>query len=67
MRPVSVAFAARWIGLPERTVRHLAATGRLEGAYQPAGYSGKWLIPLEALLRITPRPADHRLLDLLES
>lgn len=53
---VGTAKAAHWLGLSERTVRDMCAKGRLEGAYQPSGYSGKYLIPTVTLERICPCP-----------
>ena len=59
---MSTAKAAKWLGVPERTVREWCATGRLEGAFQPAGHYGKWLIPLRAIEAMLPYPADASLL-----
>jgi hypothetical protein len=58
---VSTAKAAAWLGVPERTVRDLCAKGKLEGAYQPAGYQGAWLIPITTLEAIRSRPVDMAL------
>ncbi len=64
----STAKAARWLGIPERTVREWCATGKLEGAKQWSGYQGKWLIPLTTLETLLPRPVDPSLLaDLAET
>jgi hypothetical protein len=53
---VGTAKAAKWLGLSERAVRDMCAKGRLGGAYQPSGYSGKYLIPIATLERICPCP-----------
>ncbi len=53
---IGVSKAARWLGLGERQVTNLCRQGRLPGAYQPSGYSGKWLIPTAALERIRTLP-----------
>lgn len=60
-RVIGTAKASRWLGVSERSVRRLCAQGRLPGAYQPAGYSGMWLVPLKALQRIRGTPADPSL------
>lgn len=65
---VGTAKAARWLGLSERTVRDLCQKGKLEGAWQPAGFQGKWLISTECLRAIRPEPADPTLVaDLADS
>lgn len=46
---VSTYKAALWLGLSEEIVRRLCRQGKLEGAFQPAGYQGKWLIPIRTL------------------
>lgn len=46
---VSTYKAALWLGLSEETVRRLCRQGKLKGAFQPAGYQGKWLIPITTL------------------
>ncbi len=38
-----------WLGVSEESVRRLCREGKLKGAFQPAGYQGKWLIPVETL------------------
>lgn len=48
--------ASLWLELSEESVRRLCRTGKLEGAFQPAGYQGKWLIPVEALEAVRARP-----------
>lgn len=53
---VNTVNAARWLKRPERTVRHMCKAGQLPGAKQYAGYGGKWLIPVSALERLSPRP-----------
>jgi hypothetical protein len=53
---IGAAKAAKWLGLSEETVRKLCREGKLEGAFQPAGYQGKWLIPVEALEAIRACP-----------
>ncbi len=58
MNAVNVYKASRWLGLSERAVTTLCKNGRLEGAYQPSGYLGKWLIPISSLKAITPTPAQ---------
>ncbi len=57
---VGSAKAAKLLGLSERRVRGLCKTGKLKGAYQVSGYSGKWLIPLATLERIRALPPDLR-------
>lgn len=34
-RPLGVAQAAQWLGVPERTIRHWARTGRIRGYRDP--------------------------------
>lgn len=58
MNAVNVHKASLWLGLSERRVTDMCKNGRLPGAYQPAGYLGKWLIPLTTLKAITPTPAQ---------
>ena len=65
-RVIGTAKASRWLGVSERSVRRLCAQGRLPGAYQPAGYAGKWLVPLKALKRLRATPADPSLSALAE-
>jgi len=56
--PVVGTFkASLWLGVSERTIRRLCRDGKLEGAYQPSGFQGSWLIPLEALQAIRSVPA----------
>jgi len=50
--------AARWLGLSERTVRLMATNGSLNGAFQPSGYAGSWLIPLSTLEGLLSEPVD---------
>lgn len=57
MNAVNVHKAALWLGMSERAVTALCKAGRLEGAYQPAGYRGMWIVPISALKAITPTPA----------
>jgi hypothetical protein len=54
---VGTAKAARLLGFSEETVRRWCREGKLEGAFQPSGYDGKWLIPMRSLKRIRWRPA----------
>ena len=53
---VGTAKAALWLELSEETVRRLCRMGKLAGAYQPAGYQGKWLVPTATLeaIRVCP-------------
>lgn len=53
---IGTAKAALWLDLSEETLRRLCRTGKLPGAYQPAGYQGKWLVPVETLeaIRVCP-------------
>lgn len=53
---VGTAKAALWLELSEETVRRLCRTGKLKGAYQPAGYQGKWLVPVGTLASIRACP-----------
>ncbi len=53
---VGTAKAAVWLGLSEETVRKLCRERKLEGAFQPAGYQGKWLVPSATLSAIRARP-----------
>ncbi len=53
---VSTHKAALWLGLSEETVRRLCRQGKLKGAFQPAGYQGKWLIPVKALEAMHAQP-----------
>ena len=53
---VGTAKATKWLGLSEETVRKLCRQGKLPGAFQPAGYQGKWLIPRETLEAIRAQP-----------
>jgi len=53
---LGTAKAAKWLGLSERAVRAMCANKRLEGAYQPNEYNGKWLIPTVTLEKKRPRP-----------
>lgn len=65
---LGTAKAARWLGLSERAVRDMCQKGKFEGAWQPAGHHGKWLIPLCDLEAVRPTPADPSLLaDLADS
>lgn len=59
---INVKKAARWLGIPERTVTHLCRNGRIEGATQYAGFSGKWLIPISGLQKMRTDPAEPGLL-----
>ena len=59
---MSTKKAAQWLGQPERTIRDWCAAGALPGAWQPAGYQGKWLIPITTLEARLPYPADASLL-----
>ncbi len=54
---IGTAKAALWLELSEETVRRLCRLGKLSGAYQPAGYKGKWLVPVKALRDIRQTPA----------
>jgi len=56
---IGTAKAAAWLGLSEERVRFMCREGRLEGAFQPSGYLGKWLIPTSSLERIRKRPATE--------
>jgi hypothetical protein len=47
----------------ERTVRDLCKKSKIAGAYQLAGYGGRWLIPVSSLIAIRTTPADHGLLE----
>ena len=53
---VNTYKASLWLELSEESVRRLCRDGKLEGAFQPAGYQGKWLIPVEALEAIRACP-----------
>ena len=53
---IGTAKAALWLELSEETVRRLCRTGKLAGAYQPAGYQGKWLVPVATLSAIRECP-----------
>ncbi len=53
---IGTAKAALWLELSEETVRRLCRNGKLAGAYQPAGYQGKWLVPVETLASIRECP-----------
>ena len=53
---VNTYKAALWLGISEESVRRLCRQGKLEGAFQPAGYQGKWLIPGSALEAIRACP-----------
>jgi hypothetical protein len=59
---LSTAKAARWLGVSERAVRDMCIKGKFKGAYRPAGYNGKWLIPMTTLEAICPMPADRLLI-----
>jgi len=63
---IGTAKAAAWLGLSEETVRKLCRQGKLEGAFQPAGYQGKWLIPTATLEAIRARPGSTETTDLTE-
>jgi hypothetical protein len=68
MSMLGTAKAARWLNVPERTVREWCATGKLAGAHQWSGYLGSWLIPVTTLETLRSRPADISLLaDLAET
>jgi hypothetical protein len=62
---VSTYKASLWLELSEESVRRLCRIGKLEGAYQPAGYQGKWLIPVETLEAVRACP-EWLLVDLSE-
>jgi hypothetical protein len=53
---VSTHKASLWLGMSEESVRRLCRNGKLKGAFQPSGYQGKWLIPVETLeaVRVCP-------------
>lgn len=53
---IGTAKAAKWWGVSEESMRRLCREGKLMGAYQPAGYQGKWLIPVETLELLRPCP-----------
>ncbi len=53
---IGTAKAAAWLELSEETVRRLCRTEKLAGAYQPAGYQGKWLVPVATLAAIRACP-----------
>jgi hypothetical protein len=57
--------ASLWLGISEESVRRLCRSGKLEGAFQPAGYQGKWLIPVEAVEAVRACP-EWLLVDLSE-
>lgn len=57
---VNVKKAALWLGQSERNIRELCKKEKFKGAYQSAGYSGQWAIPLEALEAICPCPDELR-------
>jgi hypothetical protein len=46
---VGTAKAAKWLGMDETSITRLCRKKRLKGAWQPAGYHGRWLIPIETL------------------
>ncbi len=53
---VGTAKAALWLDMSEETVRRLCRNGKLSGAYQPAGYGGKWLVPVTTLSAVRACP-----------
>lgn len=53
---IGTAKAAKWLDMSEETVRRYCRDGRLEGAYQPGGYQGKWLVPVATLSAIRECP-----------
>lgn len=53
---VGTAKAALWLEMSEESVRRMCRKGRLKGAYQPAGYQGKWLVPMATLSTIRTCP-----------
>ena len=60
---VSVATAARVLGLCPRTIRRWCRRGVLE-ASQPTGYAGRWDIPLDSLTPyLSETPCDTTLFN----
>lgn len=55
---VGTAKAAKWLDMSEETVRRYCREGKLEGAYQPGGYQGMWLVPVATLSAIRECPAS---------
>ncbi len=53
---VGTAKAARWLSMSERQITRMCRQGKLQGAYQPSGFLGKWLIPIRTLEAIYKRP-----------
>jgi excisionase family DNA binding protein len=41
-KSVSIDDVAEWTGLKRETIQRLARTGRIPGAFQPAGKWGAW-------------------------
>jgi hypothetical protein len=57
---VNAEKAARWLNLSPESITRLCRSGLLKGAFQPAGYAGKWAIPVNALEAFRPCPEQLR-------
>jgi hypothetical protein len=57
---VNTEKAARWLNLSPESITRFCRSGLLKGAYQPGGYSARWLIPTDALEAIRPCPEQLR-------
>jgi hypothetical protein len=57
---VNAEKAARWLNLSQESITRLCRSGLLKGAFQPAGYGGKWCVPIDALEAFRPCPEQLR-------